>query len=174
MTPGAKLEHVFEIQIKGSIKAVWDEITKRGSVQRPLMDTVLVTDLKPGSPFRYLSPNGKYSLVHGKILEVDPPRRLVHTYQFNLHHDPPSRVTWELEQVGPDVRVRLVHDQFETETKTYKAVKGGWPGILQNLKLWIETGDIRLGTKMQYAMYSVMMPFLPKSCRVPADQRPRS
>ena len=53
MTPGPKLEHVFEIQIKGSIKAVWDEITKRGAVQQPLMDTVLATDLKPGSPFRY-------------------------------------------------------------------------------------------------------------------------
>ena len=61
-------------------------------------------------------------------------------------------MTWELEQVGPDVRVRLVHDQFESETKTYKAVKGGWQQILQNLKLWIETGDIAFGTKMQCAM----------------------
>ena len=132
---------------------MWDEITKRGAVQRPLMDTVLATDLKPGSRSGTHA-NGKYSLVHGKILEVDPPRRLVHTYRFNLHHDPPSRVTWELEQVGPDVRVRLVHDQFESETKTYKAVKGGWQQILQNLKLWIETGDIAFGTKMQYAMHA--------------------
>jgi hypothetical protein len=80
-------------------------------------------------------------------------------------------VTWELEQVGPDVRIRLVHDQFDSETKTYKAIKGGWPAILQSLKLWIETGDIAFGTKMQYAMYSVMMPFLPKSCRVAAEDR---
>jgi uncharacterized protein YndB with AHSA1/START domain len=160
-----KLEHVFEIRIKGSIQAVWDEITKRGAVQRPLMDTVLVTDLKPGSPFKYLSPNHKYCLVHGKVLEVDPPRRLVHTYQFTIAHDPPSRVTWELDQIGDEVRVRLVHDQFETPTKTFKQVKGGWAGILQSLKLWIETGDIAFTTKLQYAMFKPMMPFLPKQCR---------
>jgi uncharacterized protein YndB with AHSA1/START domain len=165
MTSGPKLEHVFEIRIAGKVEDVWDEITKRGAVQRPVMDTVLVTDLRPGSPFKYLSPNRKYNFVAGTILEVTPPRRLVHTYQFTLSPDPPSRVTWELEQVGSEVRVRLVHDQFDAPTKTYKSVKGGWAGILRNLKLWIETGDIAWSTKAQYAIASLFLPFLPKRCR---------
>jgi uncharacterized protein YndB with AHSA1/START domain len=167
MGSAPKLEHVFEIRITGTIDAVWSEITKRGAVQRPLMDTVLVSDLQPGSPFKYLSPNRRYNFVWGKILEVEPPRRLVHTYQFTLSQDPPSRVTWELEQDGPEVRVRLVHDQFDTPTGTYKRVKGGWEGILRNLKLWIETGDIALGTKVQYAIARLFLPFLPRSCREP-------
>jgi uncharacterized protein YndB with AHSA1/START domain len=157
--------HVFEIRIAGRIDAVWDEITKRGAVQRPLMDTVLVSDLRPGSPFKYLSPDRKYSFVTGTILEIEPPRRLVHTYRFTMSPDPPSRVTWELEQVGGEVRVRLVHDQFDAETKTYKSVKGGWAGILRNLKLWIETGDIATWTKVQYALARPFMRFLPKECR---------
>ncbi len=155
--PSKPLQHVFEIRIKGSIHTVWEEITKRGAVQRAVMDTVLVSDLKPGSPFRYTSPNGKYTMVKGEILEIEPPRRLVHTYQFTMNPDPPSRVTWELEQVGDEVRVSLLHDQFTSETKTYKSVQGGWKGILANLKRWLETGDIGLGTKLMYlVMYSTL------------------
>lgn len=161
-SPAKPLQHVFEIRIRGSIQTVWEEITKRGAVQRPLMDTVLVSDLQPGSPFRYTSPNGKYTMVYGKILEIDPPRRLVHTYQFSLQQDPPSRVTWELEQIGDEVRVSLLHDQFATETKTYKSVSGGWKQILATLKLFIETGDIAMGTKFQYWMMYALLPFFAK------------
>ncbi len=166
-TAAKPLQHAFEVRIKGRIQSVWDQITKRGAVQRPLMDTVLESDLKPGSPFRYTSPNGKYSMVSGKILEIEPPRRLVHTYQFSHLQDPPSRVTWELEQVGDEVRVTLLHDDFAAETQTYKMVQGGWKQILDNLKCWFETGNIPLGVRMQYAMFRVMMPFvLPKQCRI--------
>jgi len=160
-----KLEHVLEIRIRGSIEAVWAEITKRGAVQRPVMDSVLVSDLQPGSPFKYVSANGRYRLVSGTILEVDPPRRLVHTYQFSWSPDPPSRVTWELEAIGDEVRVRVVHDRFDTATETYKGVGQGWPTILAGLKRWIETGDIPLGTRLLYALLGLRFPFLPKECR---------
>lgn len=156
------LQHVFEIRIKGSIQTVWEEITKRGAVQRPVMDTILVSDLKPGSPFRYTSPNGKYTMVKGEILEIEPPRRLVHTYQFTMNPDPPTRVTWELEQIGDEVRVSLVHDQFTSETKTYKAVQGGWKQILGNLKTLLETGDIPFGTKAMYFVMYLTLPLVMK------------
>jgi hypothetical protein len=39
MTSGPRLMHVFEIRIAGRIDDVWNEITKRGAVQRPVMDT---------------------------------------------------------------------------------------------------------------------------------------
>lgn len=165
MSTTEKLEHVVEIYIRGSIHAVWEEITKRGAVQRPVLDTVLVTGLRPGSPFKYLSRNGNYCFVRGTILEVDPPRRLVHTYQFTFRQDPSSRVTWELEQVGEEVRVRLTHDQFDSPTETYQGVKDGWVRILQSLKRWIETGDIALGTKLFYVFFRLQLPLLPKECR---------
>ena len=161
------LQHVFEVRIKGSIQAVWEEITKRGAVQRFCFDTVLESDLKPGSPYRFKSPNGKYTFTQGKILEVDPPRRFVHTYQFSHLQDPPTRVTWELEQVGDEVKVTLLHDQFDTETQTYKMVKGGWASILKNLKAVIETGDIPLGMKMQYFIWRLFMPFMMKASQKP-------
>jgi len=156
------LQHLFEVRIRGSIQTVWEEITKRGALQRPIMDTLLVSDLKPGSPFRYTSPNGKYTMVSGQILEIEPPRRLVHTYQFSLNPDPPSRVTWELEQVGEEVLVRLLHDQFATETKTYKSVQGGWKQILGNLKRLLETGDIAFGTKLMYFVMYATLPLVAK------------
>ena len=160
--PSTTAQHVFEIRIRGSIQMVWEEITKRGAVQRAVMDTVFISDLKPGSPFRYTSPNGKYTMVYGEILEIDPPRRLVHTYQFSLHQDPPSRVTWELEQVGEEVRVHLLHDQLVTGSKTEKQISGGWKSILGNLKLVIENGDIGFGTKAMYFVMYAMLPLMAK------------
>src|SRR5215468_3893748 len=61
----------------------------------------------------------------GTVLEVDPPRRLVHTFAFTAAgdpeaaDDPPSRVTWEIEARGAGTcRLTLVHDEFTAETKT--------------------------------------------------------
>ena len=165
MERGHTLQHLFEIRIKGTIEAVWAEITKRGAVQRPLMDSVLVSDLRPGSPFKYLSSDGRYWFVRGTILEAAPPRRLVHTFETSWSKDPPSRVTWELETMGEEVRVRVLHDRFESATETYRGVRDGWSKILGSLKRWIETGDIGLGTKLFYAFFRLQRPFLPLSAR---------
>ncbi|NIT88542.1 MAG: ATPase, partial [Gemmatimonadetes bacterium] len=57
---------------------MWNEITKTGSVQRPLYNTVLDIDLRPGGRLRYSSPDGKRVFVAGEVLEVDAPHLLRH------------------------------------------------------------------------------------------------
>jgi uncharacterized protein YndB with AHSA1/START domain len=84
--------------------------------------------------------------VVGKILEVDRPRRFVHTWRAlwdaDVSADPPSRVTWEIEPAGPGVtKLTLIHDEFPGETATYKRVAGGWMFVLSGLKTLLETGE---------------------------------
>jgi hypothetical protein len=50
-------------------------------------------------------------------------------------------VTWEIEPVGETCRLTLVHDDFPTETPTYKSVGSGWPMVLSSLKSLLETGE---------------------------------
>jgi uncharacterized protein YndB with AHSA1/START domain len=79
------------------------------------------------------------------VLEVEPPRRLVTTWSFRrnpeLREDPPSRVTWEIEPHGDTCKLTLVHDDFTTETATFKSVGSGWPLVLSSLKSLLETGE---------------------------------
>jgi uncharacterized protein YndB with AHSA1/START domain len=84
-------------------------------------------------------------MIVGEVLELDPPRRLVTSFSAKwspeVAADKPSRVTWELTPVGGEAcKLTLVHDGFEGETATSKAVTGGWPEALSRLKTLVETG----------------------------------
>jgi hypothetical protein len=59
--------------------------------------------------------------------------------------------------------VKIVHSQFPGETKTFKAVDGGWPSILGRLKLVCETGKIGMKDRLMFAMMKSMMFMMPKS-----------
>lgn len=78
-----------QIEIQAPIASVWAEITKLGSVQRPLLNTVLETTFEPGSPIRYRTADGKRTFVIGRIVEVSEPTLLSHTYVMTLHDEPP-------------------------------------------------------------------------------------
>ena len=55
--------------------------------------------------------------------------------------DPPSRLTWELEEAGPGItKVTTIHDGAATRTKTLEQAAGGMPFILSALKTLLETG----------------------------------
>lgn len=157
------LEKVYSIDIHAPIGKVWDEITRAGSVCRPMYDTVMDGQFKAGSPYRYRSQNGKHVFTKGTVLEAEPPRRLVQTFQFTNLTEKPSLVTWTLDEIDAGMtRVTIVHSQFDGE-KTMKGVDGGWPTILALYKSVCETGTIPFGKKVRAWMMSMMMFMIPKS-----------
>ena len=81
-------------------------------------------------------------LISGSVTELVEGERLVHSFRFaHRPDDASSRVSYELETLGPDATcLTLVHDEFEDETTTYHDVAGGWPTILSQLKTYLETG----------------------------------
>ena len=52
----------------------------------------------------------------------------------------PSRVTFEIEPMGTEVKLTITHDEFEPGSKVLEAVGNGWPMILASLKSLLETG----------------------------------
>ncbi len=135
---------VCEIFIKALPERVWDALTKPEFTSRYMRGSVFETDWRPGSTYR--SSAGGWLLAEGRILEYDRPRRLVYTWHAvwddAVAKDKETRLTWELEeQAGGMTKLTAIHDDFDGETETYKAVSGGWMWVLSNLKTLLETGD---------------------------------
>ena len=164
MNAQALPDRICSIVIDVSVQEVWDEITKTGSVQRPVYNSVLEVDLRPGGSLRYLSPDLSRVFVAGEVLEVDPPCRLRHTYIFTMAPDPVTEVTWELEEVPDGCKVTLTHAGWTTE-KDAKRHEAGWVEILGLLKSQLETGDIPIKTKFIYGVQGLFMWALPKSTK---------
>jgi uncharacterized protein YndB with AHSA1/START domain len=160
------IEKVFTVDIEASRQRVWHEITRTDQRCRPMFGTILVATLKPGSPLRYRSMDGKFTFVAGEIVEVAAPRRLVHTFCFPNLDDPPTLVTWELTEVAGGTRITVTHARFPgEESPTYKAVYRSWPKILGLFKEVIEKGDVSRGTKFGHALMGAMSFMIPKQLR---------
>jgi uncharacterized protein YndB with AHSA1/START domain len=90
------------------------------------------------------TPDTNGLLGDGEVLEVDPPRRLVHTmvalWSDEVKSEGASRVTWEIEPVEDSCRLTVTHDQLREDANS--EIFGGWPMILSGLKTWLETGEL--------------------------------
>lgn len=78
--------------------------------------------------------------IEGTVLEVEPRRKLVHTFATAGVADAPSRVTWEIQPMGSVTLLTLTHDDFDGETPTYQSVARGWNVVVSGLKTLLETG----------------------------------
>jgi uncharacterized protein YndB with AHSA1/START domain/DNA-binding transcriptional ArsR family regulator len=79
--------------------------------------------------------------IVGRIVEVDPPRRLAHTWRLAADADNPgrwSRVTFDIEPNGEVVRLTLTHEDVPAQQVT--GTDRGWAKVLSNLKSLLETG----------------------------------
>jgi uncharacterized protein YndB with AHSA1/START domain len=135
--------HVYEVYIRTTPGQLWEAITRPELTRQYFYATAVESDWKVGSPVRHLGADGSVKL-EGRILAVDPPRRLVTTFSAvhgpGTEKDRPSRVTWEIEPRGEVCRLTLVHDDFDGATETFKMVGSGWNPVLSGLKSLLETG----------------------------------
>jgi uncharacterized protein YndB with AHSA1/START domain len=96
--------------------------------------------------------------IVGKVLEADPPRRLV--LEWHMEMDPEmaaegsTRLSYQIEEMGGGVsKLTLVHD-FEGAPKQAAILSGawesqgaggGWSWVLSDLKSLLETGKGFMG-----------------------------
>jgi uncharacterized protein YndB with AHSA1/START domain len=135
------MEKVFEIYIKTTPERLWEAITDDGLRRRYNFGVGAESDWTTGS--RYQSAAGSTPIAEGENLEVDPPRRLVQSFNAlwgeNVRAEGTSRVTWEIEQIADSCRLTVVHDQLREGAN--EELFGGWPMILSGLKTLLETGE---------------------------------
>lgn len=148
---------VHRVYIKATPQQVWDAITDPEWNYRYGYQCRSSYDLRPGGAYsvdankemkEYGAPD---VIIEGKVVESDPPRRLVQTWHglFNpeMAAEPETMLTWELSEQGNGVtRLTLTHDVEGapiTESQVSGRIEeagGGWSMILSDLKTLLETG----------------------------------
>jgi len=139
------MEKVFEIYIRTNPEGLWEAITDGEIRSKYNFGARISSDWTAGSRYEMGRPGMSGLLGEGEILEVDPPRRLVHTmtalWSDEVKSEGASRVTWEIEPIGDDsCRLTVTHDQLRGGANP--ELYGGWPMILSGLKTWLETGEL--------------------------------
>lgn len=136
------MEKVFEIYIKTTPERLWHAITDNDERAKYNFGVGIESDWTPGSTYTGVHPHGG-PIARGENLEVDPPRRLVQSFNAlwgeDVKSEGTSRVTWEIEPVGDSCRLSVTHDQLSEGANDQ--LYGGWPMILSGLKTLLETGD---------------------------------
>jgi uncharacterized protein YndB with AHSA1/START domain/DNA-binding transcriptional ArsR family regulator len=143
-----KPEHVFAVWIRATPEQVWEAITTSDYTLKYYYASTVESDFRPGAPIVYRI-EGNPAIV-GEVIESTPPEKLVTTFDAQwddeVRVDPPSRITWILEQAGEGVtKLTVVHDGFASETHTFAQIGGGMPFILSGLKTLLETGEPLMG-----------------------------
>jgi uncharacterized protein YndB with AHSA1/START domain len=138
------MEKVFEIYIKTTPERLWEAITDPEIRAKYNFGAAVQSEWKVGARFEMGVPEPHLVLGEGTVLEVDPPRRLVHTmiafFSDEAKAEGETRVAWEIEPVGDSCRLTLTHDQMREGAN--EQIYGGWPMILSGLKTWLETGEL--------------------------------
>ena len=138
------MEKVFEIYIKTTPERLWEAITDSDSRRKYNFGVGVETDWSPGSSYRGVHERAPGPLVEGENLEVEPPRRLVQSFNAlwseEAKAEGTSRVTWEIAQVEDSCQLTVTHDQLREDANP--ELYGGWPMILSGLKTVLETGEL--------------------------------
>jgi len=104
-----------------------------------------VSDWRPGSEWRHVRADeaGTVELI-GRVVENDPPHRLVVTWANASQQDDPaafSRVIFAVEPMGDVVKLTVTHDGLQPGSGMERGVTRGWPHVLSSLKSFLETGQ---------------------------------
>lgn len=136
-----KPEFVYVIYIEAPAQKVWEALTQ-GEHTKHYWSRYVQSDWKVGSRVEFLRAD-KSRLSHdGEVLEIDPPRRLVMTFDVTAEGlpEPPSRVTYELEDRHGATKLTVIHEGFPPDSKVLPGITQGWPSILSSLKSYLERG----------------------------------
>jgi len=138
------MEKVYEIYIRTTPERLWEAIVDPEIRQKYNFGAAARSDWTVGAPIELGVPAAGMLLGEGEVLEVDPPRRLVHTmvalWDDDVKSEGTSRVTWEVTQVEDSCQLTVTHDQLREGANSQ--LYGGWPMILSGLKTWLETGEL--------------------------------
>jgi uncharacterized protein YndB with AHSA1/START domain len=134
---------VYVIYIRTTREKLWDALREPEFTKQYWNGVVQECDWKVGSSWKMILPDGRVADM-GEVLEFDPPSRLVLAWQNQfrpeLKEEGTARATYELEQFEDAVKLTITHEIAAKDSKFIVAVSNGWPIILSNLKMLLETG----------------------------------
>ncbi|HTQ02530.1 MAG TPA: SRPBCC domain-containing protein [Polyangiaceae bacterium] len=124
----AKLERVFAAWTEPEqLRAWWGP--------RPVTCSDAVVDLRVGGCYRIANalPDGRTLTIYGEFRTVEPPRKLVYTWQMDDGRSECSLVTVTFTPRADGTEVVVVHENVPTEAMR-ESHERGWRGCLDALE----------------------------------------
>jgi uncharacterized protein YndB with AHSA1/START domain/predicted transcriptional regulator len=136
--------HVLTVFIRTTPERLWEALTDGDITRLYYFGSRFESDLTNGSAYRYAG-DGDFTLIAGEVLEADPPRKLVTTFNAmwmpEEQRGPTTTVTYEIEPAGEACKLTLVHEGLDPAMEITSNVFNGWSLILSSLKSYLETGE---------------------------------
>jgi DNA-binding transcriptional ArsR family regulator/uncharacterized protein YndB with AHSA1/START domain len=148
-------EYVYTTYIRTTPERLWQAITDP-AFSRQYMGHGIDSDWKKGSTYAWVEAGVRIEHPDQVILESDPFRRLAFTFHTfvpeikaiapsltdetiaSLASERRSRVSFDIEQDGDQVKLTVVHDEFGPDSLVRQMVSEGWPRKLADLKTGLE------------------------------------
>jgi uncharacterized protein YndB with AHSA1/START domain len=144
MTDAGKSEFVYVTFIRTTPQRLWAALTDPEQMKQYWFGMHCESQWTAGSPWRLLFTDGRVADA-GEILEADPPKRLAikwrNEFKPELKAEGAALCVMELEAAEGAVKLTVTHTIDRQPSEFIKAVSGGWPKILSNLKSLLETGE---------------------------------
>jgi uncharacterized protein YndB with AHSA1/START domain/DNA-binding transcriptional ArsR family regulator len=150
-----KPSFVYTTYITTTPERLWQALTDPAFTER-YWNATFETDWSAGSTMVWHNHGVTIADPEQLVLEADPYRRLSFTWhswtpelaerfdwsdelQATLAAERRSKVTFEIEPEGEQVKLTVVHDGFEPGGAVQEKISGGWPRVLSDLKTLLET-----------------------------------
>jgi uncharacterized protein YndB with AHSA1/START domain len=153
----AKSTFFYVTYIRTTPEKLWSALTDVQFTKQYWFGVQCESQWTAGSLWKLVYPDGRNTDA-GKIVEAEPPRRLVIRWQ---HQDKPelkaegeSQCTMEMDSSGPAVKLSITHAIEREPSNFIAAVSGAWPMVISNLKSLLETGSIVLQNPYPVAIQS--------------------
>lgn len=147
MSQSAESSFVYVTFIRTTPDRLWSALTDPSQMKEYWFRMQIKTEWKVGAEWQMVFPDGRVADT-GEILELDRPKRIRlkwrNEFKPELKAEGFSLCTIELEPAGAAVRLTITHTIERADSRFIRAVSGGWPKILSNLKSLLETGEVAL------------------------------
>jgi uncharacterized protein YndB with AHSA1/START domain/DNA-binding transcriptional ArsR family regulator len=151
---------VYTTFIRSTPERVWHALTDPAFTER-YWGVALDSDWTPGSRITVRQWGLTIADPDQVVLESAPYRRLAYSWHTftpqwqeqaaervgfskefleRVAAEPRSKVAFEIDDLGPFVKLTVIHDGFEPGSEVLETISQGWPHILANLKTLLETG----------------------------------
>ncbi len=137
--------YVYDLYIRAPAERIWAALTQAEFTEQYFHGTRIASDWRKGAKVTYHGVESGDLIMAGEVLEAEPPKRLVMTWNFMKENQPTeakaSRVAFDIIDKGDGVcLLSITHDDFPPDSETFRGIRTGWTPILNSLKTLLETG----------------------------------
>ncbi len=131
----------YTLFINAAPQQCWDAITNPEFSRQYWGGHANISDWTEGATWQHEDTNdGNAVRVTGKVLECNPPHRLVISWFSPRNEADISKVSFEITPLQGVVRLDVIHHDFIADSTMARGVANGWPLVLSSLKSYLETG----------------------------------